>query len=835
MLYLIFYTFVFAHVIHAKDSSFTDVVDKYAKTCIDKTPVDGRMTILYRSVKLYDEFPPFNVKSFDAKSELQRNPRKASDVLLKTACICADIKINGYEFIVVPFMVNGLAEDALTLCVFHDSMTTFPVVLDIPPFGFGHWMIAQYIARMPRSVAAPPSDASSIRCIDAKGHPTATIPGQKACYYWSFAKFVKNKDDIGVAEHAYSGPFLGSQLPDFNDLASFSETGSTSADFATLFDYVTCSLLKTQSRLTSDEFQTGCRYRGFYDSALNKLAMVFCCCDGPDDPNCRNVNEAIKEQKIVCLKGSIDSETSFYFAKECPYTSVKKFDRILPKDEASEHRYALELTRPDVMFNSLSECNSTTVTSCHELSVDIAESGCCSGSNFCSLYRALSNLIPRCKRYYGENQKIEGCSVVFYRAGDQWHQASTVWILLYTARLPGTDLTYSVSFGFMAEKRVESNCNESLKPRDYYVINCPARFCDYRFYKYFFRNLKEKDITDALQKVSIPRCENGSFSLTTANAQLDQLQFTPETTRVFGQYCILRLNIVVNADNTVTISIQIGPVFPYPQDCGTYYSKDDGGFNYTCCYSASANLSHIDANCHYSNVMSIVNALNTEVVEEDELSTNITQDSVELVMPNTGRRVYEYADHCGHGCFHLNGLNDAKESVVASCIGRAEQLIVTREDAFERFHEALICLTEEVQNTCHLVNSGTQQKYLCCCQSKDIKNNVARYATRACDFDFDDAFFNFFHESIINYAINQAASPRCETGSMKFTTDATVIDELPRLTVVTRIIGVCCSLKSQISVVRNKNIINHVDLICGNGYRNVCVGRAEKYMTSREG
>uniref|UniRef100_A0A7E4VSS1 DUF19 domain-containing protein n=1 Tax=Panagrellus redivivus TaxID=6233 RepID=A0A7E4VSS1_PANRE len=139
----------------------------------------------------------------------------------------------------------------------------------------------------------------------------------------------------------------------------------------------------------------------------------------------------------------------------------------------------------------------------------------------------------------------------------------------------------------------------------------------------------------------------------------------------------------------------------------------------------------------------------------------VTLDPVEPTLP-IRQGVYEHADLCeqshighvgkvsrrcypgGHGCFHLNGLTDTNDAVVASCIGRAEKYVATRDDAFDQYHEALMCLVEEVQGKCHLVHSGIRQMFLCCCKATVIRNNIAR-----CEVD-SNMLFNT-HEYEVKY------------------------------------------------------------------------------------
>uniref|UniRef100_A0A7E4ZYB1 Gnk2-homologous domain-containing protein n=1 Tax=Panagrellus redivivus TaxID=6233 RepID=A0A7E4ZYB1_PANRE len=236
-----------------------------------------------------------------------------------------------------------------------------------------------------------------------------------------------------------------------------------------------------------------------------------------------------------------------------------------------------------------------------------------------------------------------------------------------------------------------------------------------------------------------PRCENGSMTVITNSTSKDQIPLSADTTRIFAIYCTLNLTISHVRDKKI-VDISFGPAFPKPKDCST--NKKMKGDKYTCCYKASNNISHIEPRCHYSTIMSIVMAQGNDSATDNETTT---LDPFEPVHhQNTHQGVYENADKCeqnnighvgkvsrrcypgGHGCFHLNGLNDANTAVIASCIGRAENYVAARKDAFDRYREALICLVEEAKDRCHLVHSGTRMQYLCCCSSTETRNYMGR-------------------------------------------------------------------------------------------------------------
>uniref|UniRef100_A0A7E4VMD3 Ground-like domain-containing protein n=1 Tax=Panagrellus redivivus TaxID=6233 RepID=A0A7E4VMD3_PANRE len=170
-------------------------------------------------------------------------------------------------------------------------------------------------------------------------------------------------------------------------------------------------------------------------------------------------------------------------------------------------------------------------------------------------------------------------------------------------------------------------------------------------------------------------------------------------------------------------------------------------FEHTCCYKASSQESSTDPEC---NLLTVLARLKNN--DDDDGDATIPA-SIESTAPNTGLGVHENADKCeqshmgqvgkisrrcypgGHGCFHLKRLNDANEAVIASCIGRAEEMVATREDAFERYHEALVCLTEEAQDKCHLVVDGIRMRYVCCCSPQVVRNYMA-----SCEVDSNMLF-----------------------------------------------------------------------------------------------
>uniref|UniRef100_A0A7E4VTZ4 VWFD domain-containing protein n=1 Tax=Panagrellus redivivus TaxID=6233 RepID=A0A7E4VTZ4_PANRE len=311
---------------------------------------------------------------------------------------------------------------------------------------------------------------------------------------------------------------------------------------------------------------------------------------------------------------------------------------------------------------------------------------------------------------------------------------------LYTSNIGQVE--YDVSFAFLVEKNVESSCYEKTHQfdRDYYVINCATRSCDRSFQSGFVDLLDEKALSEAVLKAQVPHCENGSISIVAEDAALDKLPHLPNTTPVVGQFCMTRLKMGLHGSNKV-IDINFGPIHRIDQDCNTHFVKADGEFQYKCCYEASSDLLHIEPNCHYSTILSVINSPDNdeEVKNEDEA----IPDPTEADQIPTRQTVFENVDKCeqsntgqlgklsrrcqpgGHGCFHQKGLTDANEAVIASCIGGAEKLIAAHQNAFDRFHEALICLVEEAQNQCHVVESGTRREFLCCCGATVIRNHVA--------------------------------------------------------------------------------------------------------------
>uniref|UniRef100_A0A7E4UR22 Uncharacterized protein n=1 Tax=Panagrellus redivivus TaxID=6233 RepID=A0A7E4UR22_PANRE len=54
----------------------------------------------------------------------------------------------------------------------------------------------------------------------------------------------------------------------------------------------------------------------------------------------------------------------------------------------------------------------------------------------------------------------------------------------------------------------------------------------------------------------------------------------------------------------------------------------------------------------------------------------------------------------GYGCFHLVPEGKEKSEAIASCVGKAEELIAVDDGAHERYREAAICLTEKARDQC---------------------------------------------------------------------------------------------------------------------------------------
>uniref|UniRef100_A0A7E4ZY15 G_PROTEIN_RECEP_F2_4 domain-containing protein n=1 Tax=Panagrellus redivivus TaxID=6233 RepID=A0A7E4ZY15_PANRE len=453
----------------AEDTKFDDAIEKYVTNCKETMKVKGNVMLAYYYINppTYGEIPSFNVANFNAKSEL-RNGNDKSRILLQAACICTDIPNNTFDYIVVPFMLNDVTKDALTLCMFHDDDTKYEDVFTFPVSLLSSWMMAQYMARMPRTLMAPASESPLADCIDYYGNPTASVPNQKACYYVNYAAFTENDGKIEtVNKNAYYGPFLGSQYPDFRRIQDLAESKTPILDFMTEFDFVMCSLIKSNSRLSPSIYKTGCRHKVFNNA--HKVIIVTCCCIGHTDPNCKQVTEAVKDKKIICLDGTLSGGfTSFSFATKCPYTAVKKYYRQLSfrrerNDDSFEDLQALEITTdPTISCDKSLGCSSSYATECPEMSVDVVHKGCCSDTDFCNLKDAMSSNIKRCTATFGENQEKSGCAVVFYRSNNQWYRSSPVWfemeesvlIHLYSSQV--WNVAYNVSLGFLIDKSVDS-------------------------------------------------------------------------------------------------------------------------------------------------------------------------------------------------------------------------------------------------------------------------------------------------------------------------------------------------------------------------------------------
>uniref|UniRef100_A0A7E4UT56 Tubulin_C domain-containing protein n=1 Tax=Panagrellus redivivus TaxID=6233 RepID=A0A7E4UT56_PANRE len=72
-------------------------------------------------------------------------------------------------------------------------------------------------------------------------------------------------------------------------------------------------------------------------------------------------------------------------------------------------------------------------------------------------------------------------------------------------------------------------------------------------------------------------------------------------------------------------------------------------------------------------------------------------------------------------------MDEARDKVIASCVGHAEKKVAAHEKFFDAYNEALLCQAEELKNKCQyvLLGSGAVPKLLCCCQVSVVRNNVA--------------------------------------------------------------------------------------------------------------
>uniref|UniRef100_A0A7E4VST4 GTP_cyclohydro2 domain-containing protein n=1 Tax=Panagrellus redivivus TaxID=6233 RepID=A0A7E4VST4_PANRE len=119
--------------------------------------------------------------------------------------------------------------------------------------------------------------------------------------------------------------------------------------------------------------------------------------------------------------------------------------------------------------------------------------------------------------------------------------------------------------------------------------------------------------------------------------------------------------------------------------------------------NAATRPSYVDSKCDYATILTVVNGQDNDddAVDVDE----IIFEPIGPAQTSARQIITEVADACGyyrighaltrctpggHGCFHISQLFAAKDKVIASCIGRTEELIATRKKSFDRYHEALI-------------------------------------------------------------------------------------------------------------------------------------------------
>uniref|UniRef100_A0A7E4ZXD3 VWFD domain-containing protein n=1 Tax=Panagrellus redivivus TaxID=6233 RepID=A0A7E4ZXD3_PANRE len=602
---------------------------------------------------------------------------------------------------------------------------------------------------MKRSLNAPATEATD--CIDNDGHPMHNIIGQTTCYYVNYAKFEEGAAAIEVNQAWYYGPFLGSMIPNMMELAVTAQSRNY-LNFVTQLDVVMCSLLKNHTRLDSTVLKTGCRFETFRDERSTlKLVAVVCCCSGKDDPNCKEVTEAVKEKKTLCVGGT-DRSLTFYFAKICSHKVVKEYERIgVTNDEGTptfQHLKALRHTATTAIYEKDATCKALQTVTCQKSIVYDTDEGCCSHAHFCNLHRSLNLQLKRCFWSFGEKQEVDGCRVIFYRADGKWYTSSSLWFEMKQSKLihlyaVAGNAPYTVSRALLVERNVDPTCSEHTKryERDYFVISCYGKEgCDDRFTQDdFFKFLDKKVITDAMQKDSLPRCESGNVTFTTLDTVLAMPPASPNTTRVVGLYCTIRLTVGTDEDGETTLNITFGHVFPKPDDCTPQVAERDD-LSYSCCYAAINNNSHTDKYCNYATIME------TAFIKENDIpNADDTTESVDLIPQQS---VYEYADYCeqsnmgdfgvpsllcqpgGIGCFHLHKMDEARDKVIASCVGHAEEKVMGdfgREEFFDAYHEALLCQAEELKNRCQYVTlgNGAVPKLLCCCQVSVVRNNVA--------------------------------------------------------------------------------------------------------------
>uniref|UniRef100_A0A7E4UXQ4 CUB domain-containing protein n=1 Tax=Panagrellus redivivus TaxID=6233 RepID=A0A7E4UXQ4_PANRE len=235
---------------------------------------------------------------------------------------------------------------------------------------------------------------------------------------------------------------------------------------------------------------------------------------------------------------------------------------------------------------------------------------------------------------------------------------------------------YKVSRALLVERNVDPTCSEQTEryERDYFVISCYGTHnCDDRFTQEgFFDSLDQKVVSDAMQEDSLPRCETGNVTFTTPDTNVTMPPEPPITMRVVSLYCIVRMTVDTDKNNTTATSITFGPKFPKPQNCSERVALRDD-FSHTCCYDAYSKASQINKDCDYTTILE-----KAFPPEADATSTDATTESVDLTPQQS---VFEYTDYCeqsnmgdfgvpsllcqpgGFGCFHLLEVDEARDKV----------------------------------------------------------------------------------------------------------------------------------------------------------------------------
>uniref|UniRef100_A0A7E4VVV7 ZP domain-containing protein n=1 Tax=Panagrellus redivivus TaxID=6233 RepID=A0A7E4VVV7_PANRE len=710
-------------------------MEDYFYSCVQG--LDGVFDIYYLSADPYaygrlDSFKVNRNVKFDFVS---LDETYKTDNLMRVGCVCTVIQFNSYQYIVMPMMIDGLMSDALTLCIYRDSSKSVMDVMNLPTDSLEHYMIAQYVVQMPRSLVDYTLEGKH-DCINKNGQPSSIIPGQKMCYYYNYVLYKKTNLYVDTIEkRSDNGPFLGSQLPDFKRLANI--TLQDPLAFANYQWFAMCAVVKTAERIDSDLWKPDCVYTEYKDNEhpLYTLEIATCCCNAATDPACEQPMKGARDNLTYCSIGNQDRKNG-EFGNFCATT----IHQVYVIHEGNwELLIANEGKTKEAKYFPAKQYLPSVEIQCAGYYAIVSQASYCSGTSFCNSHLGSNLLIKRCHYSFALDFKTNGCAVVFYNETGKLHVVSPAWFdmeksevyHLFTSTHNG--FSYDVSAAFLVFHKISESCKskEPRTDRQYYVLHCKFSNCDENYTESFFNSKEFYDAFQIVDHVKYPRCENGSIKLVTTDGDLHKLNVQPKTTHIIALYCTFLLTFDFRKQKYY-IDMSFWPVYPRPPDCNEQLTQLGENTIYYCCYAARADKPYINPECHYSTALQkLVILLKAKSIKgpgnQNRTSIGIYENADDCEQRRIGQfGNYRQCTPGGAGCFHLLQMDLTKKDVVASCIGHAENLIASKGEYYDNFGEAMICRTPESRDSCQYVYEGGKLYLLCCCQSEDVYDHVAQ-------------------------------------------------------------------------------------------------------------